>query len=139
MELASSLEPAILVQTLNRVLPPGLKILAAVGLPNRLAPPRPEMAVYRVASPEPVFQSQAAETFLARKECLVTRRHRGEDRAVDLRQLVAKLTVADALHLELHLHLRERDNLKAAEALTHIFNLNEDQSRDLQILKLRSC
>ncbi len=139
VELASSLEPAILVQTLNRVLPPGLKILAAVGLPKRLAPPRLETAVYRVASPEPVFQSQAAETFLAQKEFLVTRRRREEDRTVDLRQLVAKLTVADALHLELHLRLRERDNLKAADALTHIFNLNEDQSRDLQILKLRSC
>jgi len=138
VDLASSLEPAILVQTLNRVLPPGLKILAAAVLPKRLAPPRLETAVYRVASPEPVFQSQVAETFLAQKEFLVTKRRREEDRAVDLRQLVAKLTVADALHLELHLHLRERDNLKAAEALRHIFNLNEDQSRDLQILKLRS-
>lgn len=139
VELASSLEPAILVQTLNRVLPPGLKILSAVGLPKRLAPPRLEMAVYRVASPEPVFFTQAAETFLAQKEFLVTRRRKEEDRTVDLRQLVAQLTVADALHLELHLRLRERDNLRAADALRHIFNLNEDQSRDLQILKLRNC
>jgi radical SAM family uncharacterized protein/radical SAM-linked protein len=138
VELAASLEPGSLVQTLNRVLPPGLKILAAVGLPKRLPPPRLETVVYRVVSPESVFQSQAAETFLAREEFLVTRRRREEDRAVDLRQLVAKLTVADALHLELHLRLRERDNLKAVDALTHIFNLNEDQSRDLQILKLRS-
>jgi hypothetical protein len=88
--------------------------------------------------PGAVFRSQAAETFLARKEFLVTKRRREEDRAVDLRQLVAELTVVDALHLELHLRFRERDNVRAADALTHIFNLNEDQSRDLQILKLRS-
>ena len=51
VELAASLEPASLVQTLNRVLPPGLKILAAVGLPKRLAPPRLETVVYRVEQP----------------------------------------------------------------------------------------
>ena len=138
VELAANLEPALLVQTLNRVLPAGLKILAAAGLPKRLAPPRLEMAVYQAVSPEPVFFSQAAEAFLSRAEFLVTRRRRQEDRIVDLRQLVAKLTVADASHLELHLRLKERDNLKAAEALRHIFDLNDDQSRDLQILKLRS-
>ncbi len=140
VELAASLEAADLIQTLNRALPPGIKIVEAVRLPKRLPPPRQEMAVYQVASPEAVFQSQAAEAFLAQETFPVTkRRTKQEDRTVDLRQLVAELKVADPRHLELHLRLRERDNLKATDALRHIFNLNEEQSRDLHILKLRSC
>ena len=63
VELAASLEPAVLVETLNRVLPPGLKILEAVRLPKRLAPPRLEMAVYQVESPEPVFPATGRRDF----------------------------------------------------------------------------
>jgi radical SAM family uncharacterized protein/radical SAM-linked protein len=138
VELAASLDPAVLVQTLNRVLPPGLKIEAAARLAKRLPPPRRETAVYRVESPDPVFRDQAVETFLALEQVPVIRRRREENRTVDLRQLVARLTVADPRRLELHLHLREKDNLKVADALTHIFSLNEEQSRDLQIMKVRS-
>jgi hypothetical protein len=44
--------------------------------------------------------------------------------------------VADKWHLKLHLRLRERDNPKVTEVLGQIFNLNENQTRDLKILKL---
>ena len=54
VELAEILAPAALVDALNRVLPPGIKIVEAVRLPKRLPPPRLEMAVYQVESPEPV-------------------------------------------------------------------------------------
>ncbi|MFI5331930.1 MAG: TIGR03960 family B12-binding radical SAM protein, partial [Desulfobaccales bacterium] len=139
VELAQSLAPAALVDTLNRVLPPGIKIVEAVRLPKRLPPPRLEMAVYQVESPEPLFDQAAAEAFLARESFPVTRRRpKKEDRVIDLRELVAQLRVADPRHLELHLRLREKDNVKVTDALTHTFNLNEDQALDLQILKLRS-
>ena len=139
VELAELLAPAALVDALNRVLPPGIKIVEAVRLPKRLPPPRLEMAVYQVESPEPLFDRDTAEVFLARETFPVTRRRpKKEDRIIDLRELVAQLEVTDPRHLELHLRLREKDNVKVTDALAHIFNLNEDQARDLQILKLRS-
>ena len=139
VELAEILAPAVLVDTLNRVLPPGIKIVEAVRLPKRLPPPRLEMAVYQAESPEPLFDRAAAEAFLARESFPVTRRRpKKEDRIIDLRELVAQLLVADPRHLELHLRLREKDNVKVTDALAHIFSLNEDQARDLHILKLRS-
>jgi len=139
LELAAALEPAALLERLNRVLPPGLKIVAAVRLPKRLPPPGYEVAVYQVENTEPVFSNQAAENFLAREEfSVIRRRPKKEDQAIDLRQLVAKLAVADPRHLELHLRLRDKDNIKVMDALTHIFGLNEDETWDLQIMKLRS-
>ena len=93
----------------------------------------------QVESPEPLFDRDTAEAFLARESFPVTRRRpKKADRVIDLRELVAKLRVADPRHLELNLRLREKDNVKVTDALAHIFNLNEDQARDLQILKLRS-
>ena len=139
VELAERLEPAALAQTLNGALPPGLKIIEVVLLPKRLAPPRFEVAVYRVESPEPVFSSEIAANFMAQEEFpVIKHRPKEEDRVIDLRQLVAKLEVSDAQHLELHLRLREKDNLKVTDALAPIFSLSADQSQDLQILKLRS-
>jgi radical SAM family uncharacterized protein/radical SAM-linked protein len=139
VELSEILAPAALVDSLNRVLPPGVKVVEAVRLPQRLPPPRRETVVYQVESPAPLFQGALAEAFLAREEFPVTRRRPKEkDRVIDLRPLVARLMVADPQRLELDLRLREKDNVKVTDALAHIFHLNKDQSRDLLILKLRS-
>jgi len=138
LELGENLGEGALVETLNRVLPPGLKILQAARLARKTAPPRPETAVYQVEMEEPVFEAQAAARFLAQEEALVMRRQPGKERAVDLRPLVARLEVADPHHLRLELRIREKDNLKATDAIAHIFNLKEDQTRDLQILKLKT-
>jgi hypothetical protein len=87
----------------------------------------------------PLFQVAVAEAFLALEEFPVTRRRPKEKgRAIDLRPLVARLRVVDPQHLELHLRLREKDNVKVSDALAHIFHLNNDQSQDLLILKLKS-
>jgi radical SAM family uncharacterized protein/radical SAM-linked protein len=136
VQLAASLEPALLVATLNRALPPGLRILDAILLPQRLPPPRREMAVYQVETPEDTFSRQTAEEFLARKEFpAIRRRPNKEERTMDLRPLVARLTVTTPRRLELHLRLQEKDNPTVTDALSQIFHLNEDQSRELRILK----
>lgn len=138
LELAEKVAPATLVAALNRVLPPGLKILQVLPLPRRLAPPRWETVIYQVESPEPVFHRPAAHRFLSQGEFLVIRRRPKENRNVDLRRLVAHLEVADPCHLELHLRLQERDNLKVGDALAAIFALEEVQARDLRIVKTKS-
>ncbi len=48
--LAARRGPGDVVSSLNRVLPPGLKILTAAGLPGAPAPPRVEQTLYQVAS-----------------------------------------------------------------------------------------
>jgi radical SAM family uncharacterized protein/radical SAM-linked protein len=138
VELAAPVGEATVVQALNQVLPAGVKILQAVCLPDRGGTPRPRGSVYQVASGQPVFRLEDAAHFLAQKEFPVTRRRPREERRLDLRPLVAKLEVLDPRHLELHLNILAKDNLKAADTLAAIFALSDDQTRDLRILKIRS-
>ena len=138
LELAAPFSPARLVATLNEALPPGLKIIQARRLARRLPPPRREIAVYQVISPEPVFDAQAVTDFMNREEVLVTRSRQKEERTINLRPQVAHLEVADAANLRLTMRLQEKDNFKVADALAAVFNLSENQTRDLQILKLKS-
>ncbi len=136
LQLSARPEPALLMETLNRALPPGLRILAAALLPQRLPPPRREMAVYQVETPEDTFIRETAEEFLTRQEFpAIRRRPHKEERTIDLRPLVARLTVTSPRRLELHLRLQETDNPTVIEALSQIFRLSEDQSRELRILK----
>jgi radical SAM family uncharacterized protein/radical SAM-linked protein len=139
VELAQPLSAGKIVETLNAVLPQGLRILHVQSLTRRLPPPRPQSAVYRAASPEPLFTPQAAADFLDQEEVLVTRqRPQKAEKIVNLRQLVARLEVVDPYNLQLTMRFQEKDNLKITDTLAHIFHLNADQTRDLQIIKLRS-
>jgi radical SAM-linked protein len=137
--LAAPVPEDTLVSTLNRVLPPGLKILLACRLTKRLSPPGQQGALYQVESPEPVFEAAAATHFLAQAEFMVTRHRPKEDQRLDLRRLVAGLTVLDPLHLELDLRRQEKGNFKVTDALTAIFNLSDDQAHELRILKIKSA
>jgi radical SAM family uncharacterized protein/radical SAM-linked protein len=137
--LAAPVPEDALVSTLNRVLPPGLKILLAARLTKRLGPPGQHGALYQVESPEPVFEADAAAHFLAQTEFMVTRHRPKEDQRLDLRGLVAGLTVLDPRHLELDLRRQEKGNFKVTDALTAIFALSDDQARELRILKIKSA
>ena len=138
VELAAPVPEDTLVSTLNRVLPPGLKVLQACRLTRRLAPPGQDGAVYQVESRDPVFEAGAAAHFLAQAEFMVTRHRPKEDQRLDLRRLVAGLTVLDPLHLELDLRRQEKGNVKVTDALAAIFNLSDDQARELRIVKIKS-
>jgi radical SAM-linked protein len=136
--LATPVPEDALVSTLNRVLPAGLKILLAARLTKRLGPPGQKGALYQVESPEPVFEAAAAANFLAQTEFMVTRRRPKEDQRLDLRPLVAGLTVLDPRHLELDLQRQEKGNVKVTDALAAIFGLSDDQAWELRILKIKS-
>jgi hypothetical protein len=136
--LSQGLEAPMVLEALNRALPPGVKVLTAAILPGRLAPPQVEGELYQVASDEPVFEPQAAARFWAREAFPVTRRRPRETREIDLRHLVTRLTVTDACHLELELRRLAKDNFKAADTLAAIFSLDDGQTRGLRILKMRS-
>jgi radical SAM-linked protein len=138
VELTEPISEATLVATLNRVLPPGVKILEAHRLSRRQDPPGREGALYEVASRNPVFEVEAAVRFLAQGEFLVTRQRPKGDERVDLRRLVADLTVSDMLHVQLDLRRQEKGNVKVTDALAAIFALSDDQARELRIVKVKS-
>jgi radical SAM family uncharacterized protein/radical SAM-linked protein len=135
--LDADVPPVEVVTRLNRVLLAGLRILSAEG---HLRPPKPppvEHTVYQAASPHPVFANGAAADFLSSGEYPVVRRRPKGERTVDLRPLVAALTVLDARHLELRLRHQEKDNLKVTEVLKNVFKLTESQTQDLHIVKMQ--
>jgi hypothetical protein len=114
-----------------------MKILTAEALPGAPKPPRLSQSVYEVESPEPVFAEGTAAAFLDSPEFPMVRRRPKGDRTVDVRVLVAALTVADACHVQLGLHQAEKDNFKVSELLGGIFALTDSQVRDLQIVKVQ--
>jgi len=138
LELSTPMPENQLVSALNRALPPGLKVLQAIRLSRRLAPPGQGGAVYEVESRDPVFGAAAAADFLAQTEFMVTRHRPKEDQRLDLRGLVARLTVLDPLRLELDLRRQAQGNFKVTDALAAIFHLRDDQARELRIVKLKS-
>jgi radical SAM family uncharacterized protein/radical SAM-linked protein len=138
VELTEPVPETTLLVKLNRVLPPGIKVLEVQRLSRRQDPPGKAGAVYEVASPDPVFGAEAANAFLNQAEFLVTRRRPKEEQRLDLRRLVADLTVLDPLHLHLDLRRREKGNVKVTDALAAIFALTEDQARELRIVKIKS-
>ena len=69
---------------------------------------------------------------------MVTRHRPKEDQRLDLKPLVAGLTVLDPRHLELDLRRQEKGNVKVTDALTAIFSLRDDQARELRIVKTKS-
>ena len=137
VQLTENLEESTLTTSLNGVLPPGLKILQALSLAKRL-PPRCVQVHYQVESPEAIFAAPPVEQFLAQSQFPVTRRRPKEERTIDLRPMVARLEIIDPSHVQLIMRLVEKDNLKVTDALAAIFNLDDDQTRDLRILKLQS-
>ena len=138
VELAIPDTSCLMVETLNRALPRGLRILHAARLPGAPKPPRPTLALYQVESPEPVFSPQSVQDFLAQEEVRVIKRRPGKERSVDLRPLVQTLEVIDPHHLQLGLRQLDKDNLKVTETIAHIFKLTVPQTQDLQILKMKS-
>jgi radical SAM family uncharacterized protein/radical SAM-linked protein len=138
LELTEPVPLDQLVAALNRVLPAGVKILTAQPLARRQTPPGSKGAIYEVTSGEPVFAAAAASHFLNQTELLVTRRRPKKEQQLDLRSLVSGLTVTDPSHLQLNLRRRDRGNLKVTDALAAIFALNDEQTRALRIVKIKS-
>jgi radical SAM family uncharacterized protein/radical SAM-linked protein len=138
VELAAPVPEDEVLAALNRVLPPGMKILSARRLARHLPPPHQAGAVYQVASRDPVFETRAAAHFLAQAEFPVTRRRPKAEQRLDLRRLVADLAVQDPAHLTLDMRLKDKGNLKVMDALAAIFNLRDDQARNLRIVKIKT-
>jgi len=133
--LAAEISIGEVVARVNRVMPPGIKILSGQGFLRPPKPPRVEHLVYQVESLDPVFNPARAAAFLETRQFPALRRRPKEERRVDVRRLVAALEVPDTRQVKLHLRQADRDNLKVTEVLGSIFGLNDSQVRDLHVIK----
>ncbi len=138
LALEANLGEGELQEQLNRVLPPGLKILEVRRLMGKQKPPGVDAALYGVASPESVFVAEKAAHFLAQEEVWVARRRPKEAKMVEVRRLTPHLEVVNPREVQLTLKVSERDNLKVTEVIAAIFGLEPDQAAALEILKVQS-
>lgn len=138
LALAGTMNESSLISQLNQTLPPGLKILEVHRLMGKQKPPQVEAALYRVASPEPVFAAERAAHFLAQEEVWVARRRPKEVKMVEVRRLTPHLEVVNPQEVQLTLRVSEKDNLKVAEVIAAIFRLDAHQVAALEILKMQS-
>lgn len=137
LALAVPLREQRLLEQLNRVLPPGLKILHVRHLPKKTKPPQFETVLYRVASPDPVFRKDTAARFLAQPEVWVTRPRPKKTTKVDVRRLVTQLEVVNPWETLLEVRGSDKDNLKVTEIVATVFELPIGQTAHLQVLKLK--
>ncbi|MEJ5330204.1 MAG: TIGR03960 family B12-binding radical SAM protein [Desulfobaccales bacterium] len=137
--LTRPLPPEALVERLNSVLPEGLKALTAARLAPGAKAPEIAAASFEVESPLPVFAAEKAAAFLAQESVpFVKRRPGGPLREVDVRPLVATLTVPDPYHLQLTVRTPAKDNLKITEILASVFGLSADELAEVRLVKTRA-
>jgi radical SAM-linked protein len=137
--LTRPLPPETLVEQLNGVLPAGLKALTAARLAPGAKAPEIAAASFEAESPLPIFAAEKAAAFLAQDSVpFVKRRPGGPPREVDVRPLVAALTVPDPHHLQLTVRTPTRDNLKITEILASVFGLSADELAEVRLVKTRA-
>jgi radical SAM-linked protein len=138
LALTANLDQGELLAQLNQVLPTGLNILSVQHLQGKQKPPQVEAALYRVGSPEPVFDADRVVHFLAQEEVWVPRQRPKQVKMVEVRRLVTHLEVANPQEAHLTLGVSERDNLKVTEVIAAVFGLDADQGAALEIMKIQS-
>ncbi len=137
LSLSRCLSPDALLDRLNPVLPPGLRLVSGRLLAPGAKPPRVDAVVYEAESPEPLFETETAAAFLLQEDVPVTRRRPRGTRVVNLRPLVAALQVLDPRHLQLTVRVPEKDNLKITEVLAAVFGLSAEALAAVRLLKTR--
>ncbi len=133
--LSRPLAPEAIIQRLNAVLPPGLRLLSARLLAKRGTPPQVTAERYRVESPQPLFTPEAAQAFWAREAVWVTRHRPQGSREVNIRPLVTALEVLDDYRLEIEVRVTEKDKVKLTEILAGVFPLSAAALAELRAIK----
>ena len=122
VELAAPVPETTLVSTLNRVLPPGLKVLQARRLTRRLGPARARRGGLRGGESGPGVRARRRGGLFGSRRIHGDPTPAEEDQRLDLRGLVARLTILDPLRLGLDLRRQAQGNFKVTDALAAIFH-----------------
>jgi radical SAM-linked protein len=134
MEVDSSCDPEMVMESLNRILPEGIQVLEATAIPRS----SPSLAVitdstlYRVTLPivSPMELGQKVESFMALETFPYHRGKKGKTMVLDLRKELVDMS-ADGSSLEMK--IKRGKPLEFAEAIT---GLNASQLKGARIEKL---
>ena len=125
--------PDDLASRLQKEMPEGLIIY---GAGKALTTAAAETSYYRIRSDNDVFTPGPIQRFLSAENFPIEQKRKDSTRRVDIKPLVKALQYIDARTIALSLANNQKVGAKPAEIVESIFNLSEEELKNLHILKL---
>ena len=126
--------PGALVETLNKVLPGGLKIEAATLFTRQQEAPLADR--YHIRFEHDILVSEAVEKFMELSELVVEDISRkGKRREVNLREIVEKISIIDRQNIEIVIKKNNQRLVRPGEILTRALGLSEADIHSAVITK----
>lgn len=129
-----SIKPDDLASRLQKEMPDGLIIYGAGKVLTTAA--TAETGYYRIRSDNAVFTTGPIQDFLSAENFPIEQKRKERTRRVDIKPLVKALQYIDARTIALSLASNQTVGAKPAEIVESIFNLSEEELKNLHILKL---
>jgi radical SAM family uncharacterized protein/radical SAM-linked protein len=131
------IEPAVIVDRLNKHLPEGLHILNCWPAPKNLTQKTFEPVNYSITLKNMYFNKEQINDFLNRKTFIFSRLNRkGKSKTIDLKEMVFNLTLQAPNRLLISLKTEPGKTVRPLEVLEKIFGLPEEEIRQAQMVKL---
>ncbi|MDO9462881.1 MAG: TIGR03936 family radical SAM-associated protein, partial [Deltaproteobacteria bacterium] len=127
------IKPDDLASRLQKELPDGLIIY---GAGKALTTAAAETSYYRIRSDNDVFTPGPIQRFLSAENFPIEQKRKESTRRVDIKPLVKALQYIDARTIALSLANNQKVGAKPTEIVESIFNLSEEELKNLHILKL---
>ncbi|MCG6973931.1 MAG: TIGR03960 family B12-binding radical SAM protein [Desulfobacterales bacterium] len=132
-----NIEPALIVERLNKHLPEGLHILNCRPASKNLSQKTFEPVNYSITLKNMCFNEEQINDFLNRKTFIFSRLNRkGKSKTIDLKEMVSKLTLPAPNRLLVSLRTEPGKTVRPLEVLEKIFGLPEEEIRQAQMVKL---
>jgi radical SAM family uncharacterized protein/radical SAM-linked protein len=128
------LRPDDLASRLQKEMPEGLIIYGAGKALTTAA--TAETSYYRIRSDNAVFTTGPIQCFFSAQNFPIEQKRKERTRRVDIKPLVKALQYIDARTIALSLANNQKVGAKPAEIVESIFNLSEEELKNLHILKL---
>ncbi len=132
-----SIEPADIVERLNKHLPEGLHILNCRPAPKNFSQKIFEPVNYSITLKNMSFNEEQINDFLNRKTFIFSRLNRkGKSKTIDLKEMVFKLSLRAPNKLLISLKTEPGKTVRPFEVLEKIFGLPEEEIRQAETVKL---
>jgi len=128
---------SLIIKQLNKELPPGIRVLFMEEIAIKEPPPRIKESYFHIQV-NGTFNKDVVDRFLRLKTCLAVKKHKNDEKTVDIRSQVKALNLLSNGQLELVLRHGTGPGLKPAEIIKEIFNLPDSQIEGIRILKTKS-
>jgi radical SAM family uncharacterized protein/radical SAM-linked protein len=132
----------LFLQRLNRQMPAGITIQTVSAMPDKKkATPGKQLTCYEISLGRNLSETQRSKLvkFMAEENFIITRKRKGKDRAINIRQQVQRLDVLGNRTLAMLLRSEEgKASSKPLEILKAVLNLTERQWLEAEIFKVWS-